>query len=176
MPHLQGLYGVFALAIYDSESGKLILARDPYGIRPLYKASCNYTGLAFASEVKAFIPGYSNVRHVLPGTVEVYDVNSMCLVQTIEYHTVPWITNHSLTLPSAIDSVRSALLSAVEKRLLTDRPVAALLSGGLDSSLIASMVQRSLAQLGKPPLKTFSIGFKGSSDAEACKASRGLYR
>jgi asparagine synthase (glutamine-hydrolysing) len=165
----RSLDGVFALAIYDSESDKLILARDPYGIRPLYKASCNYTGLAFASEVKAFIPGYTNVLHVLPGTVEVYDVNSMRLVQTIQNHTVPWITNPTLTLPTAIDSVRAALLTAVEKRLLTDRPVAALLSGGLDSSLIASMVQRSLTQLGKPPLKTFSIGFKGSSDLKHAK-------
>ena len=48
--------------------------------------------------------------------------------------------------------------------MLTDRPVAALLSGGLDSSLIAALVQRNLVQFKQPPLKTFSIGFPGSSD------------
>jgi asparagine synthase (glutamine-hydrolysing) len=60
--------------------------------------------------------------------------------------------------------IRIALEEAVRKRMLTERPVAALLSGGLDSSLIAALVQTNLSNAGAPPLKTFAIGFEGSSD------------
>jgi asparagine synthase (glutamine-hydrolysing) len=56
------------------------------------------------------------------------------------------------------------LTSAVKKRMMMERPVAALLSGGLDSSLIAALVQKELLDSGKPALKTFSIGFEGSED------------
>lgn len=61
-------------------------------------------------------------------------------------------------------SLRTALESAVRKRMMTERPVAALLSGGLDSSLIAALVARELRKAGAPSLKTFSIGMEGSKD------------
>ena len=61
-------------------------------------------------------------------------------------------------------ALQTALESAVKKRMMTERPVAALLSGGLDSSLIAALVQRELRAVGAPKLRTFSIGFEGSSD------------
>jgi asparagine synthase (glutamine-hydrolysing) len=165
----RSLDGVFALAIYDAARNLVILARDPYGIRPLYVGTDLNGNMCFASEIKALTPQHCNIRHFPPGTIEVYDMNTLTLTKSIQYHTVPWITNPTLTLDTAIDSVREALLIAVEKRLLTDRPVAALLSGGLDSSLIASIVQRLLNISGQPPLKTFSIGFKGSSDLKHAK-------
>jgi len=165
----RSLDGVFALAIYDASRNQVILARDPYGIRPLYVGSDLNGNMCFASEIKALTPQHCNIRYFPPGTIEVYDMNTLTLAKSIQYHTVPWITNTTLLLDSAIDSIRLALLAAVEKRMLTDRPVAALLSGGLDSSLIASMVQKSLRRLAQPPLKTFSIGFKGSSDLKHAK-------
>jgi asparagine synthase (glutamine-hydrolysing) len=64
----------------------------------------------------------------------------------------------------ACAALRFSLEEAVKKRLMTERPVAALLSGGVDSSLIASLVARQLRELGKPPLKTFCIGMPGSTD------------
>jgi asparagine synthase (glutamine-hydrolysing) len=69
----------------------------------------------------------------------------------------------------AKEALRFALEEAVKKRLLTERPIACLLSGGLDSSLIAALVQNNLRELDLPPLKTFSIGFEGSSDLKHAK-------
>jgi len=171
---VRALDGVFALIIYDSERNRMIVARDPYGVRPLFVGtnSAPYQ-MVFSSEIKAIDSEINNIEVILPGTISSYDCESiitMGLVERIKYHTVPWITNPQFT-PSLITgrndakvALRHALEEAVYKRLLTDRPVAALLSGGLDSSLIASLVQMNLKQLGQPPLKTFSIGFKGSSD------------
>lgn len=161
----RSLDGVFALALYDAPANRLVLARDPYGIRPLYVGTNETGDMSFASEIKALGSNFQSVRHFSPGTIEVYDMNTMRLTKTIQYHTVPWIVNPTMATPdSAKPAIRAALLAAVEKRMLTDRPVAALLSGGLDSSLIASIVQRFLVTSGQSPLKTFSIGFKGSSD------------
>lgn len=158
----RALDGVFALVLYDGDLDVLVVARDPYGVRPLYSAADHQT-LIFSSELKAILPEFKNVSTFLPGHVCVYDTLNLSLIEDLEYHSVPWITQPS-TYEDSLCNIRFALEESVRKRLLTDRPVAALLSGGLDSSLIASLVQRSLRQLNKPPLKTFSIGFEGSSD------------
>jgi asparagine synthase (glutamine-hydrolysing) len=166
---IRALDGVFALVLYDGDLQKLIVARDPYGIRPLYMASA-IAEFVFASELKALLPEYENISAFLPGHLQVYETVTNTLIQDIEYHSVPWIINPEFrssvtaSLDQAANSLRFALEEAVTKRMLTDRPVAALLSGGLDSSLIAALVQQNLNQLGQPPLKTYSIGFEGSSD------------
>ena len=173
----RSLDGVFGLVLYDSERERLIVARDPYGVRPLFVGTnfCNDT-VVFSSEIKGIGQEFDRIEPVLPGTISVYGVlptstkNIFVLKSTSKYHTVPWITNPQFAPPSftarvdAALALRYALEEAVYKRMLTDRPVAALLSGGLDSSLIASLVQMNLKQLKQPPLKTFSIGFEGSSD------------
>jgi asparagine synthase (glutamine-hydrolysing) len=86
------------------------------------------------------------------------------------YHTSQWLKDpfyspaHPNGLRNAMDAVRFSLEEAVKKRMMTERPCAALLSGGIDSSLIAALVQKNLLALGLPPLKTFSIGMPGSTD------------
>ena len=172
----RALDGVFALVIYDAVKRRLVVARDPYGVRPLYIAkvpkvySASVDTFVFASELKALVPHYTDICVFPPGHIQVYDIQTVALVSDIEYHSVPWIT-HPQYRPCEISAacnsqraIRYALEEAVRKRMLTDRPVAALLSGGLDSSLIAALVQQNLRQCGQPPLKTFTIGFKGSSD------------
>jgi len=176
--------GVFAFVLYDEERDRLIVARDPYGVRPLFIATRPRAALTntitqsisnplftiyndticFASELKALAPYYDSIQHFPPGYIQVYSTKKPMMLESYCYHSVPWITNPSLTSQTASEHLRFALEESVRKRMLTERPVAALLSGGLDSSLIASLVQKNLKQLNLPPLKTFSIGFKGSSD------------
>lgn len=162
--------GVFACVLVDVYRGRIIVARDPYGVRPLYMGRTRDT-VYFGSELKSLLPTCSVVSAFEPGSFQVYDLNTAELLLYEKYHTVS-----TLTLPGLEDvnvasvAVRSALEAAVKKRMMTERPVAALLSGGLDSSLVASLVARNLREAGLPPLKTFSIGMKGSSDLRYARA------
>jgi len=186
----RALDGVFAIALYDAERQRLIVTRDPFGIRPLFVgcrpntelslANINnaavpvfhskFTTLVFASELKSLVPYFEAVMAFQPGTIQSYDIATMSIINDLRYHTVGWMTNPQFRLSEpagfvdASIALRYALEESVRKRLLTERPVACLLSGGLDSSLIAALVQNNLRNLNQPPLKTFSIGFEGSSD------------
>jgi len=161
----RALDGVFCIVLYDPDSDSYIVARDPYGIRPLYWSDDKFFGLSFASERKVLeeiIEPYAKVLEFPPG--EVWTIKGGICVKKDIYHSVPWLKASHMTEEVAKATVHDSLVSAVEKRLLTERPVAALLSGGLDSSLIAALVQKRLKEMGKPALKTFSIGMVGSSD------------
>lgn len=178
----RALDGVFATVLVDSSAGVAVIGRDPYGIRPLFvgyivgsEASATpgraslmdgsgkrlpVQTIVFASEVKALPPNCAIIEAFPPGTYAAYSLDTLQRIGFEQYHSVPWLkTPESSLLP-----LRNALIEAVDKRMLTERPVAALLSGGLDSSLIAALVQRSLKEAGAPPLQTFSIGFEGSED------------
>jgi asparagine synthase (glutamine-hydrolysing) len=175
--------GVFAIAIVDQERNRVIVARDPYGVRPLYigtkyiykyengnTITLGISNIFFASEVKALQGLADTIVPFTPGSYQVWDIPSKKMILSEKYHTTPWLTNpmytpvHPNGLDMACMSLRYALEDAVYKRMMTERPVAALLSGGVDSSLIASLVQKNLRRLGLPPLKTFSIGMQGSAD------------
>jgi len=167
---LRCLDGVFGLVLYDVELSLLIMARDPYGVRPVFIGK-HQSGTYVSSELKGLPVGCDVVRPLLPGTYEIYDTNSEKLMKSSKYHTIPWVlspiynpTESTLAKNDASTHLRLALEEAVLKRMLTERPIAALLSGGLDSSLIAALVQNNLLNVGAQRLKTFSIGFEGSSD------------
>ncbi len=182
------LDGVFAFVLVDQERGRVIVARDPYGVRPLYSGvkflykhengntfTIGTQTLYFSSELKGLIPIADHMNHFTPGSYQVYDITTKKLLFSEKYHQTPWLKNPLLTMhhPSGLElacmNVRFALEEAVRKRMMTERPVAALLSGGIDSSLIASLVQKELRQKGLPPLETFSIGMKGSEDLRHAK-------
>ena len=154
----QSLDGVFASVIYDSETETLYLARDPYGVRPMYYGMINET-FWVASELKAF-PKNSKVQDFPPGCVGVFK-NSISIVR---YHSVPILKNPYLNTTNYGEILSHGLRTAIQKRMMTERPIAALLSGGLDSSLVAAIVQQELVKRNKPPLETYSIGFVGSPD------------
>ena len=156
--------GVFACILVDVARGRVIVARDPYGVRPLYVGRTR-DSIYFGSELKSLLPTCSVVSAFEPGSFQVYDMNTLALLVSAKYHTVSTLTLPGLKdVDAASGVIRSALEAAVKKRMMMERPVAALLSGGLDSSLVASLVARNLREAGLAPLKTFSIGMKGSSD------------
>lgn len=154
--------GVFATAIVDQVYDYTIIARDPFGVRPLYMGFSD-DALSLGSEIKSLPADAYKVEPFPPGTYRVYRTSTRELLYSTTYHKRATEVT-SMTEEDATKLVRIALDGAVEKRMMTERPVAALLSGGLDSSLIAALVSQKLKKLGLPPLKTFSIGMPESSD------------
>jgi asparagine synthase (glutamine-hydrolysing) len=182
LPALASLFrlldGVFATIIVDVIRGHIIIARDPFGVRPLYRGFRTFydkdrvpeTQLFFGSELKSLSPLCTHIEQVQPGSFQVYNIITGALIHSEFYHTIPADTlPYFAGLEESTAAVRAALKAAVKKRMLTERPCGALLSGGLDSSLIASLVAQELKKAGMPPLKTFSIGMEGSSDLAYAK-------
>lgn len=178
---LRALDGVFSLVIYDDERNQLFVARDPYGIRPLFIASkpnfhtMGYSSHMFISEIKAASPYFDIIVPFFPGYFNIYDTQTCSLISSQQYHTIPWVIQPQYSpyieesFTDATCALRLALEEAVKKRIPSDVEPACLLSGGLDSSLIAALVQQNLKQAKRQSLQTFSIGFKGSSDLKHAK-------
>lgn len=168
-PALRALDGVFAILCANTATQTLLVARDPYGVRPLFEAVMSDGTRIWSSELKALplgtegTEGPQGIQHVAPfppGTWRKFCLKTGELLASEQYHQIPWIKQPFLD-PRV--SLRDALVAAVEKRLMSDRPVGALLSGGLDSSLVAAIAARALKVQGQR-LHTFSIGMPGSTD------------
>ncbi|MBN1557847.1 MAG: hypothetical protein JW951_06840 [Lentisphaerae bacterium] len=144
------LKGVFACAVLDG--GEILLARDPVGVRPLYYGTREGRGLLFASELKALVGRSADVQDVLPGTT----YSSACGVSGY----VPQAPAVSVPRDpeDAAAALREILMRAVERRLNDGAVGACLLSGGLDSSIIAAAVA---ALGGDVPLLT--VGYEGGA-------------
>ncbi len=127
------LEGVFACAIFDGD--ELLLARDPVGVRPLYRGNTLSGSFCFASEMKALVGVSRDVEEILPGTT---------------YSSLHGVAGYVAQSPrvcipgtpaKAAEALRDCLMRAVERRLADKAVGACLLSGGLDSSIIASAVK-----------------------------------
>ena len=166
------LDGVFAMVIVDEGRQQIIVARDPYGVRPLYKGTSSNAGgttPVFASEMKALTPFCEDIQAFPPGHYQVIHMlgaNNFRVDAPKAYHMIPFVKQPHYTDTSvAAAAIKGALLRAVEKRVQnTSREVACLLSGGLDSSLVAALVAKRIKEMGRPPLRTYSIGMERSSD------------
>ncbi len=155
------LDGVFAFVFVAADS--VFVARDPYGVRPLYQAVTSEGAIVWSSEIKGFPEGCTHIQAFPPGTWCQYSFEGVKLAEH-RYHTVPHVKLAAFQDRAvARAALRSSLIWAVQKRLLSDRPIGALLSGGVDSSLIAAIAARELAKTGTK-LHTFSIGMPGSTD------------
>ena len=149
---------MFAFVIADGED--VYAARDPVGIKPLYVAEDDGR-LLFASELKAFPEGIRQAREFPPGT---------WFHSRTGFHQYFALSDPASTLHASADAstvalaVRTAIEDAVHKRLMSDVPVGAFLSGGLDSAIITAIARRHVSEL-----HTFTVGFDESDDLEAAR-------
>ena len=175
--------GMFAFALWDARDGKLHLARDPLGMKPLYYVP-RPGGLAFASEVKAFasLPGFrmelspsglqqflefgyvfddtqtilAGVAKVPPGC-RVEATTSGAMVVSAYYQPPAPDPGDRRGERERLDELEAVMETVVAQHLVADVPVGLLLSGGLDSSVVAALAAR------RNPLLTISMGFAESS-------------
>ncbi len=191
---VEHLRGMFAIAVWDAPRRRLVLARDRMGVKPLY-VSEGPRGLAFASEVKCliaagvleprldprsaelflawgFVPGpgtlFAGVRKLPPASLLVWEDGR--LARERRYWN-PW--DHP---PSGLgrsweedgERLLEQLRASVRARMVADVPVGAMLSGGLDSSLITAL----MAEAASGPVRTFAIGFAEDGEANELADAR----
>tara|TARA_B100001094_G_scaffold207501_1_gene201368 strand:+ start:907 stop:2700 length:1794 start_codon:yes stop_codon:yes gene_type:complete len=176
------LDGVFSFIIYDERYNIMSVARDPFGIRSLY---WGYTGdcVCFSSEIKAIHNLCNDINFFPPGSYSCFSassneaiiVNNCKQYYSYDYEMKPFkmIKSGSKVYSENIGklnyithckkNIRKKLEKAVSKRLMADREIGCLLSGGLDSSLIAGILAKELKKQNRV-LHTFSIGMSGSTD------------
>jgi asparagine synthase (glutamine-hydrolysing) len=161
---LNKLDGEFSFVIYDKTANFFFIARDPYGVRPLYMNVIGNT-FCFSSDIAPMqFMNTNNLEHFEPGTyMEISGgINYYISKQEdyIHYYKPLIKTEHQEYLYNIYALLCKAVVKRVEN---TERPVACLLSGGLDSSLVAAIAARHLSQKGMS-LETYSIGLEGSED------------
>jgi asparagine synthase (glutamine-hydrolysing) len=179
---LQLLDGVFAFVLIDyniyETCAKIYVARDPFGVRPLYMMQDlqnKSPRIGFASELKCLanlrlVNQSSEILHFAPGTYATLElpflVNSRWKLKNKEqrYHT-PSVIQNNISVGNNKKIITESFVNAVEKRCVTtERPIACLLSGGLDSSLVTALVNDYHRKNALPQLETYSIGLEGSVD------------
>lgn len=183
--------GQFAFAIWDSSAETLFLARDRLGKKPLYYAVSQNRYLAFASEIKAlrrwpsfdaklddsaiedflcygYVPDpktiFANVRKLPPAHTLKWQRGGTPVIKP--YWDVPMTAPPAISEADAARELMSKLESAVKLRLISDVPLGAFLSGGVDSSAVVA----AMARVGTETVKTFTIGFNDASHDETAYA------
>ena len=188
LPRLNGMFG---FALWDARNQQLILARDPYGVKPLYLWE-NRDGLCFASELKAFLPHpefraevdedaldayltyqfvpsprtiLRGVRKLRPGHWVVADRSGVREERFARSGPPP---RTRLSESEAIAELQSQLEAAVRRQMISDVPVGAMLSGGVDSATVVSLMARE----SRSRVKTFTVGFGDDFDRDELRAAR----
>jgi len=152
------LDGDFAFAI-SGDKGEFYAARDPIGVDSMYMGWGDDGAVWFASEMKCLINDCKRIEQFPPGHYWSHKTR-----QLTPYWTPKWFDVAHAQESLNLQAVRDAFVDSVDKRLMTDVPYGVLLSGGLDSSLVASCVVKMCDKAGRPRPATFSIGLKGAPD------------
>jgi asparagine synthase (glutamine-hydrolysing) len=175
---VERLEGMFAIAVWDAPRRRLLLARDRLGKKPLVWTRLPDGTLAFASELKAFrgLPGFrmepdlgaldaylalqyvpgtrtgvQGVHRLAPGSTLIVEEGS----ERLERYWEPQRSDEQATDDEWFERVRTEVTAAVRKRLASDVPLGALLSGGIDSTVVVAL----MAQASTEPVRTFTVGF-----------------
>jgi len=170
------LSGMFAIALWDATRERLVLARDHVGKKPLVYALLDDGSLAFASEVKALLQLPGLRREVDPAQLDAYLAlqyvpggTGLAGVEKLPPgHLLVWEQGTVRVEPFAVpgrleprsdeewlELVSAEVSGAVERRLVADVPLGALLSGGIDSSIVVALMARASSR----PVRTFTVGF-----------------
>jgi asparagine synthase (glutamine-hydrolysing) len=178
---LKKLNGMFAFALWDSRSQQLLVARDRIGIKPIYY---HFDGkvFSFASEAKSLFPagvrasfnrhalpaylglGYVPAPHTLLANIHKLPVASVAMIKNQQlrlrpYWSLPTETDASLNEAQWKERVRAQLEESVAMQMVSDVPLGAFLSGGIDSSTVVAYMARHASG----PVKTYAIGFDGDA-------------
>jgi asparagine synthase (glutamine-hydrolysing) len=185
--------GMFGLAIWDQRRHRLLLARDHFGVKPLYYYS-DGNRMVWGSEIKAlladptiprevdrraldlyltfrFVPSphtmFANIRKLAPGHRLIQDENG-CRVERYFFPLAGDQENNRLTESDWIAILQERLEAAVRRQMISDVPIGALLSGGVDSGAVVAI----MSQLTDHPVRTFTVGFADSDDINELKEAR----
>lgn len=176
------LNGIFSFGIWNGAKQELFLARDHFGIKPLYYSYLDNT-LVFASEVKALIeypgiqleidaqgigelfglgpahtPGtsvFKNINELKPGHFAIFNMDGLYIEQYWKLESKP----HTDDFENTCKNVHHLLEDAIHRQLVSDVPLCAMLSGGLDSSIITAYTSNYYKEKGLPPLETYSVDY-----------------
>ncbi len=173
---LNELNGIFAFALYDAARDRYVIARDPIGVMPLYTGRDAEGRFYVASEMKALIDVCPEIDDFPPGCV--YD---SARGDTAPYYRPAWRSYEAVAgQPADPTRLREALEAAVHRQLMSDVPYGVLLSGGLDSSIVAALAakfSRRRVESGDreeawwPRLHSFAIGLERSPDLDAARTA-----
>jgi asparagine synthase (glutamine-hydrolysing) len=185
------LNGMFGLAVWDARRHRLLLARDHFGVKPLYYHD-DGGRVTWASEIKAllvdhriprqvdlaaldlfltfrFVPSpltmFAGIRKLAPGHRLIKD-ESRCRVE--RYFSENVASDNDLTEPDWIALLQERLEAAVRRQMMSDVPIGALLSGGVDSGAIVAIMSR----LSDQPVRTFTVGFESGADVNELVEAR----
>lgn len=181
------LRGMFALALWDARRHRLVLARDRYGIKPLYYRAAG-GGLEFASELRALPRGpvdldaleaflafncipdpltiFADTRKLPPGHILVWEGREPQLERFARPAPASEEELRRGDEAELVEELRARLRDSVRAHLVSDVPVGVLLSGGIDSCVLAALAAQELSE----PLQTFTIGFEERSFDETADA------
>lgn len=173
---LEDLNGIFAFALYDKENNSYFIARDHIGIIPFYMGWDEWGNFYVASELKALEGTCNNIKEFLPGH---YLYSKDGGYELKKWYKREWQSYDNVKdNKSDIAALRKGLEDAVHRQLMSDVPYGVLLSGGLDSSIIAAVTKKFASKRIEsgdtqaawyPQLHSFAVGLKGSPDLAAAR-------
>ena len=170
---LNKINGIFAFFLYEKANNSFFVARDPIGVIPLYMGKDENNTLYFSSEMKCLVDNCIEIKEFPPGHYMTNIDNN-----PKKYYLKNWMNFDNIKNYSSTKDLRDNLEEAVKRQLMSDVPFGVLLSGGLDSSIISSIVKKYSKKRVEsndkneawwPQIHSFAVGLKGSPDLEASK-------